>query len=172
MENIERLIRVIPNFPKPGILFRDVTPLLADGPAFRSAVDAIAGEYRGRVDTVLGVESRGFIFGAAVAYALGCGLAIVRKPGKLPHATFSAEYALEYGQDALEIHQDAFGHPCRVLIVDDLLATGGTAAATASLVEQLGGQIVACAFLIELVELGGRDRLAPHPVFSLLRYDS
>lgn len=172
MESIERLIRVIPNFPKPGILFRDVTPLLADGAAFRSVVDKIAGEYRGRVDTVLGIESRGFIFGAAVAYALGCGLAIVRKPGKLPHATFSAEYALEYGQDALEIHQDAFGHPCRVLVVDDLLATGGTAAASAGLVERLGGQVVACAFLIELDGLGGRERLAPHSVSSLLRYEA
>ena len=121
---------------------------------------------------MLGIESRGFLFGAAVAYALGCGLAIVRKPGKLPHATFTAEYALEYGQDSLEIHQDAFGHPCRVLMVDDLLATGGTAAATANLVQRLGGEIVACAFIIELVELNGRDQLAPHPVFSLLRYEA
>ncbi len=171
MESIERLIRVIPNFPKQGILYRDVTPLLADGQALRSVVDAIAEEFRGRIDTVLGIESRGFIFGAAVAYALGCGLSIVRKPGKLPHQTFSAEYALEYGQDSLEIHQDAFGHPCRVLIVDDLLATGGTADAAGALVERLGGETVACAFLIELVELKGRDRLAPRSVFSLLRYD-
>ena len=171
MESIERLIRVIPNFPKQGILYRDVTPLLADGQALRSVVDAIAEEFRGRIDTVLGIESRGFIFGAAVAYALGCGLSIVRKPGKLPHQTFSAEYALESGQDSLEIHQDAFGHPCRVLIVDDLLATGGTAEAAAALVERLGGETVACAFLIELVDLKGRERLAPRPVFSLLRYD-
>jgi len=171
VENIDRLIRVIPNFPKPGILFRDVTPLLADGMAFRSVVDAFANEYRDRVDIVLGIESRGFIFGAAVAYALGCGLAVVRKPGKLPHDTYSAAYVLEYGQDSLEIHRDAFGHACRVLVLDDLLATGGTAGAAVNLVERLDGDIVACAFLVELVELAGRERLAPHPVFSLLRYD-
>jgi adenine phosphoribosyltransferase len=163
-------IREIPDFPKPGIIFRDITPLLADGVAFHDVVDRIAERYRGRVDMVLGIESRGFIVGAPVAYALRAGLAVVRKPGKLPALTFAAQYALEYGNDTLEIHRDAFGHPCRVLIVDDLLATGGTACAAVKLVERLGGEIVECAFLIELEVLKGRDRLYPHPVFSVMQY--
>ncbi|HYD48797.1 MAG TPA: adenine phosphoribosyltransferase [Terriglobales bacterium] len=164
-------IRDVPDFPKPGILFRDITPLLANGPAFKQVVDRIAEHYRGKVDMVLGIESRGFIFGAPVAYALDCGLAVVRKPGKLPALKFTAEYALEYGIDRLEIHRDAFGKPCRVLIVDDLLATGGTAGAAIELVERLGGEVVACAFVIELSFLGGRARLSPHPVTTLLQYD-
>jgi adenine phosphoribosyltransferase len=167
---IKQLIRDIPDFPKPGILFRDITPLLGHPKAFRNVVDGLAEPYRGRVDTVLGIESRGFIFGAAAAYALGAGLAVVRKPGKLPSETYSAEYTLEYGTDSLEIHQDAFGHPCRVLIVDDLLATGGTARAALDLVERLGGEVVGCAFIVELEVLRGRERLEPHSVFSLVRY--
>ena len=119
---------------------------------------------------VLGIESRGFIIGAPVAYALHSGLAVVRKPGKLPSLTFAAQYALEYGTDALEIHRDAFGHPCRVLIVDDLLATGGTARAAVELVERLGGEVVAGAFVIELTGLKGRERLQPHAVMSLVQY--
>lgn len=170
MIDLEPYIRAVPDFPKPGILFRDITPLLADGPAFKSVVDRVAEEFRGRVDVVLGIESRGFIVGAPVAYVLGCGLAVVRKPGKLPSLTFTAEYALEYGVDRLEIHRDAFGHPCRVLIVDDLLATGGTAGAAAQLVEKLGGEVVGISFVIELEGLGGRERLHPHPVSSLLRF--
>jgi len=170
VKELKDYIREIPNFPKPGILFKDITPLLADGPAFRWVVDRIAEPYRGRIDMVLGIESRGFIVGAPVAYALTSGLAVVRKPGKLPSDTFTAQYALEYGHDALEIHQDAFGHPCRVLIVDDLLATGGTARAAVELVERLGGEVVACAFVIELTALRGRQRLQPHPVASLLQY--
>lgn len=170
MQDIAKLIREIPDFPKPGILFRDITPLLGNGPAFRAVVDRLADEFRGQVDVVLGIESRGFIFGAPVAYALGCGLALVRKPGKLPHLTFTAEYALEYGHDALQIHQDALGHPSRVLLVDDLLATGGTAAAAVSLIERLGATVAGCAFIIELSALGGRARLAPHRVVSLLDY--
>jgi adenine phosphoribosyltransferase len=169
-EDLKGFIRDIPDFPKPGILFRDITPLLANAEAFRSVVDRLAEPYRGKVDTVLGIESRGFIVGAPVAYALGVGLAVVRKPGKLPSQIYSAEYALEYGTDSLEIHQDAFGHPCRVLLVDDLLATGGTARAALDLIERLGGKIVACAFVIELDVLGGRERLAPHDVFSLIHY--
>jgi adenine phosphoribosyltransferase len=170
VKDLKTYIRDIPDFPKPGILFRDITPLLADAAAFRAVVDRIADPYRGKVDMVLGIESRGFIIGAPVAYALQAGLAVVRKPGKLPSHTFSAQYALEYGNDALEIHRDAFGHPCRVLIVDDLLATGGTAHAAIELVERLGGAVVACAFVIELAPLNGRQRLQPHPIFSLIRY--
>ena len=169
--DIGTFIRDIPGFPKPGIVFKDITPLLADGPAFHHVVDQIADRYRGRVDMVLGIESRGFILGAPVAYALGCGFAIVRKPGKLPAETYAAEYALEYGVDRLEIHRDAFGHPCRVALVDDLLATGGTAGAAIQLIERLGGEVVECAFIIELAFLAGRRRLAPHGVFSLLKYD-
>lgn len=170
LSELKRWIRDVPDFPKPGIVFRDVTPLLAYGPAFRTSVDHLAAPYRGRVDMVLGIESRGFIFGAAVAYALGAGLAVVRKPGKLPAATLSAAYELEYGSDALEIHSDSFGSPTQLLIVDDLLATGGTARAACDLVEQLGGRIVACAFVIELTALNGRNRLDPYPVRSLIQY--
>ncbi len=170
MIDLDKHIRCIPDFPKPGILFRDITTLLANGEAFREVVDRIADEFRGRVDMVLGIESRGFIIGAPVAYNLGVGLAVVRKPGKLPHLTFTAEYALEYGHDSLEIHRDAFGHPTRILVVDDLLATGGTMGAAVELVQRLDGHVAACAFVIELKDLHGRDRLAPHPVFSLLQY--
>lgn len=170
--DLRALIRDIPNFPKPGIVFKDITPLLADGSAFAEVVDRMAERYRGRVDMVLGIESRGFIVGAAVAYALRCGLAVVRKPGKLPYSKVKADYELEYGTDTLEIHRDAFGHPCRVLVVDDLLATGGTAGAAASLVRQLGGEVVEAAFLVELSFLGGRDRLKPAEVFSLIQYDA
>jgi adenine phosphoribosyltransferase len=168
--DLRQWIRDVPDFPKPGIIFRDVTPLLANGPAFRATVDHLAAPYRGAVDMVLGIESRGFIFGAAVAYALGAGLAVVRKPGKLPAEKLSAAYDLEYGSDALEIHRDAFGSPTRVLIVDDLLATGGTASAACELVEKLGGEVVACAFVIELTALGGRRRLSPRRVTSLIQY--
>jgi adenine phosphoribosyltransferase len=170
VKDLKDYIRDIPDFPKPGIIFKDITPLLGDGAAFRRVVDAIAERYRGRVDMVLGIESRGFLVGAAVAYALGTGIAVVRKPGKLPSSTFAAQYALEYGNDSLEIHRDAFGHPCRVLIVDDLLATGGTARAAIELVEQLDGAVVECAFIIELTALKGRTRIQPHSAFSLMQY--
>lgn len=170
-DDLKSHIRDIPDFPKPGILFRDITPLLANAGAFRQSVDRIAAPFQGRVDMVLGIESRGFIIGSPVAYALNTGLAVVRKPGKLPSLKFTAQYALEYGHDALEIHRDAFGHPCRVLIVDDLLATGGTARAAVELVERLGGEVIACAFIIELSFLKGRDALRPHAVFSLIDYD-
>jgi adenine phosphoribosyltransferase len=169
--DLRRYIRDIPDFPKPGILFKDITPLLADGPALRWTIDQLGERYRGAVDMVLGIESRGFIIGSALAYALGVGIAIVRKPGKLPAQTFSAQYELEYGTDILEIHRDAFGEKARVLIVDDLLATGGTATAAIRLAEHLGGEIVECAFIIELGFLKGRERLAPRPVHSLIRYD-
>jgi adenine phosphoribosyltransferase len=169
--DLRRYIRDIPDFPKPGIVFKDITPLLADGPALRWTIDQLSERYRGAVDMVLGIESRGFLIGAALAYALGVGIAIVRKPGKLPGQTFSAQYELEYGTDILEIHRDAFGEKARVLIVDDLLATGGTATAAIRLAEHLGGEIVECVFIIELGFLHGRDRLAPRPVHSLIRYD-
>ena len=171
MTDLRTHIRDIPDFPKPGIVFKDITPLLADRDAFRTAVDRIVERYRGRVDTVLGIESRGFIIGAAVAYGLGTGFAIVRKPGKLPAQTHVARYDLEYGSDNLEIHHDAFAGHRRVLVVDDLLATGGTAAAAVELAERSGGEVVACAFVIELAFLQGRARLKGHEVFALLSYD-
>lgn len=167
----EELIRNVPDFPKPGIQFKDVTPLLLDAAAFRETVERVARPFLNRVDVVLGIESRGFIVGAAVAYHLGAGLALVRKPGKLPAAIHEARYALEYGTDALQIHRDGFPHGSRVLVVDDLLATGGTAAAAVELVKRLGGTVVACAFVIELGFLSGRERLEPLEVFSMIRYD-
>jgi adenine phosphoribosyltransferase len=169
--DIESLIRNVPDFPKPGIQFKDITPLLADGPGLRHVVDAMSARYRDRVDTVVGIESRGFLLGAPVAYALGVGLCIVRKPGKLPADTHAVSYALEYGNDSLEIHRDALAPGARVVILDDLLATGGTAGAAVSLVEACGASVVECGFLIELAFLGGRARLAPSPVHALLRYD-
>jgi adenine phosphoribosyltransferase len=164
------LIRDIPDFPKPGILFRDLTPLLLDAAAFRDTVERIAAPFLRRVDVVVGIESRGFIVGAAVAYHLGTGLALVRKPGKLPAATFEARYDLEYGSDGLQIHQDAFRTGSRVLVVDDLLATGGTASATIELVRRTGGEVVGCGFVLELTALDGRKRLAPAEVHSLVQY--
>jgi adenine phosphoribosyltransferase len=172
MTDLRRYIRDIPDFPKPGIVFKDITPLLADAGAFRSAVDQVVARYRGKVDVVLGIESRGFLIGAAVAYGLGTGIAVVRKPGKLPWQTHSASYDLEYGSDKLEIHLDALTRGHRVLIVDDLLATGGTASATVELVTRCGAETVACAFVIELAFLNGRRRLAGREVFSLITYDS
>jgi adenine phosphoribosyltransferase len=169
--DLRQYIRDIPDFPKPGIVFKDITPLLASGPALGWTVDHLRERYRGAVDMVLGIESRGFILGSALAYALGVGLALVRKPGKLPAEKYAAEYELEYGRDGLEIHRDAFGHPCRVLIVDDLLATGGTARAAVELVEKLRGEVIECAVIIELTFLHGRSRLHPFPVYSIVQFD-
>ncbi len=166
-----RLLCAILDFPKPGILFRDITPLLANGPAWRECVDRFAERYRDRVDIVLGIESRGFIIGASLAYALGCGMGVIRKPGKLPAATFSADYELEYGTDSIEMHRDAFSAGSRVLLVDDLLATGGTAQAALQLIQLLQGNVVEAAFLIELSALSGRQRLAPCDVFALMQYE-
>ena len=168
--DLRQYIRDIPDFPKPGILFKDITPLLADGRALRWTIDQLAERYRGSVDMVLGIESRGFLIGAALAYALGVGIAIVRKPGKLPSETFSAQYALEYGTDELEIHRDAFGERVRILLVDDLLATGGTASAAIQLTQRLGAELVECAFIIELAFLHGRARIAPHAAYSVIQY--
>jgi adenine phosphoribosyltransferase len=173
LARIRNAIRDIPDFPKPGIVFKDITPLLADGRLFGDTIDALAGRYKDqKIDTVLGIESRGFIIGAALAYKLGAGFSIVRKPGKLPYETHSASYQLEYGSDRLEIHVDGVAKNSRVVIADDLIATGGTAKATAELVTKLGATVVECAFVIELAFLKGRNRLKPHGVFSLLRYDS
>jgi adenine phosphoribosyltransferase len=166
-------IRDIPDFPKPGIVFKDIMPLLADAEALRCAVDALASWAEPRkVDYVLGAEARGFILGSAIAYRLGAGFVAARKPGKLPYETVGATYSLEYGSDALEIHTDAIPRESRVLIHDDLLATGGTAKAKIDLAEQLGAEVVGLAFVVELTFLNGRDRLTPHEVYSLIQYDS
>ncbi len=166
-------IRDIPDFPKPGIVFKDITPLLCNGTLFARTIDILADRYRNQnIDTVLGIESRGFIVGAALAYKLGAGFCVVRKPGKLPYQTHSASYDLEYGTDTLEIHIDALPAKARVVIADDLIATGGTAAATAQLVSKLGAQVIECAFVIELAFLNGREKLKPHGVFSILQYNS
>ena len=171
--DIQRAIRDVPNFPKPGIVFKDITPLLANGPLFAKTINLFAERYAGqKIDTVLGIESRGFIVGAALSYKLGAGFSVVRKPGKLPYETHAASYELEYGTDSLEIHVDGLAPDSRVIIADDLIATGGTAAATAALVSKLGGTVVECAFVIELSFLNGRGKLKPHGVYSLIQYDS
>lgn len=164
-------IRDIADFPKPGIQFKDITTLLKDGPSFKAAIDGLLAQIGDRqVDAVVGMESRGFIFGAPVAYALGVGFVPVRKLGKLPAEVVSVEYDLEYGSATLEMHKDALAPGARVLVVDDLLATGGTVAGTIELVKQLQGEIVALAFLIELTFLKGRERLAGHDIVTLIRY--
>jgi len=172
IESIRQAIRDVPNFPKPGILFKDIMPLLGNGPLFAKTINILADRYRDqRIDTVLGIESRGFIVGAALAYELNAGFSAVRKPGKLPYDTHRASYDLEYGTDSLEIHTDAIRAKARVVIADDLIATGGTAAATAELVSRLGANVVECAFVIELSFLKGRDKLRPYDVFSILQYN-
>lgn len=164
-------IRDIPDFPKPGILFKDITTLLKDGAAFKAAIDGLIERIGPRkIDAVVGMESRGFIFAAPIAYKLGVGFVPVRKLGKLPADVVSVEYELEYGSATLEMHKDALAPGARVLIVDDLLATGGTVAGTIELVKQLKGQVVALAFLIELGFLKGRDRLRDHDIITLIRY--
>jgi adenine phosphoribosyltransferase len=170
-DEIKKLIRDIPDFPKPGILFRDITPLIGDARGLASIVDQVAEPWLGKVDMVLGIESRGFIFGAPVAYRLGVGLTIVRKPGKLPFRVVDESYDLEYGSAALEMHQDSLTGKSRVLVVDDLLATGGTALAAIRLAHKVGSEVVGCTFVIELNALKGRERLAPVPCFSLVQYD-
>lgn len=172
MEELKKLIREVPNFPKPGILFYDITTLLKDKCGFRAVIDGLQNHYgKAHVDVVLGIEARGFIFAPALAYALCAGFVPVRKPKKLPAQCVSVTYDLEYGSDSLEMHRDAIGNGSRVLIVDDLLATGGTAAATARLVREAGGTVVGAGFVIELTFLKGREKLTGTDVFSLLRYD-
>jgi len=172
MEDWKNLIRTVPDFPQKGVLFRDITTLIKNGGAFRGVIDSLYERYASwGMDLVVGVESRGFIFGGALAYRLGLGFAPVRKPGKLPAHTVRVGYELEYGKDALEIHQDAIKKGDRVLILDDLLATGGTALATCQLVEKLGGIVEEVAFLIELLPLKGREKLKGYKVFSMISYE-
>lgn len=169
--NVQQLIRPIPDFPIPGILFRDITPLLKDAAGFKEAIDLFVDRYKGRgIDYVVGVEARGYMLGAPLAYAIGAGFVPVRKPGKLPYSKLTESYALEYGTNSLEIHDDALGKNDNVLVVDDLLATGGTAAATRRLLERLGANVVGFAFLIELPELGGRDALIGIDVTTFITY--
>lgn len=170
-KNLTELIRSIPDFPKPGILFRDITTLLKDSGGFASSIDLMAENFnKGDIDFVVAAEARGFIFGAALAYKLNAGFVPVRKKGKLPFKTYEATYDLEYGKDSLTIHQDAFGKGAKVLIVDDLLATGGTVKAAVDLVSKLGADVVAICFLIELTDLNGREKLKGFPIYSLIKY--
>ncbi|MDG2381028.1 MAG: adenine phosphoribosyltransferase [Pirellulaceae bacterium] len=169
--DLKSYIRDIPDFPKPGILFRDITPLLLAPDAFAESIDRFAEQYRDhQIDTIVAAEARGFIFATPLAMALNVGFVPVRKPGKLPFQTHAFEYELEYGSDKLEIHVDGLEAGQRVLIVDDLLATGGTIDACCKLVEKNGAEVVSCAFLIELADLGGRERIAPHDAFTLITY--
>ncbi len=173
MDQLKSLIREVPDFPKPGINFYDITTLLKHPDGLRGTVDALCVEFRGeKVDTIIGIEARGFIFAPAMAYHLGAGFVPARKPGKLPSECASISYDLEYGQDALQIHRDAIGSGHRVIIADDLLATGGTASAVVKLVEQLGGVVIGLAFVVELEFLPGRKRLEGYDVRSLIKYQS
>ncbi len=171
VEELKNSIRDIPDFPKKGIIFKDITTLLKDGKKFQGAIDCLVERYNGKtIDKVVSIEARGFIFGSALAYKLGAGLVPVRKKGKLPHETHRVEYQLEYGTDTLEIHKDAISPGDKVLLVDDLLATGGTMSAVSGLIEKMGGKIVEVAFLIELTFLKGRERLKGRQVFSLIEF--
>ena len=171
MEHVKALIRDIPDFPKPGVIFKDLTPVLADIEALNTVTALLAAPFRSeKITAVAGMEARGFMFGALTAGALGVGFIPLRKPGKLPAATYNVSYELEYGSAALEIHTDALDADDRVLIVDDLIATGGTAAASCALVEKTGATVVGCAFVIELDFLSGRDALAGYPIHSLVHY--
>jgi len=171
-DEVRSIIRVVPDFPKRGVLFKDITPLLANGPLFERVTDWMVEQYRALAPThVIGMESRGFLFGAPVAHRLGAGFIPARKPGKLPWKTLRVDYALEYGTDALEVHEDAFGPGARVVVVDDLLATGGTAVAACELVEGLGAELLGTCFAIELGFLNGRERLGDVRIDSLLIYE-
>ena len=171
-KDLKAIIRNIPDFPKKGIVFRDITPMIGDSEAFKCVTDELVARYRNKkIDYIVSVESRGFIFGAALAYVIGAGLVPVRKKGKLPYKTYEVTYDLEYGQDTLQIHTDAIRTGGRVLVLDDLLATGGTTRAAMDLVKKLGGEIVEAAFVIELEFLNGRDKIKDVPIFSLVKYD-
>lgn len=171
--DMNKFIRDVPDFPKPGIMFKDITPLLASPDAFRAAINAFVEQHRGdnpKVDRVVGIESRGFIFAAAVAYALDAGLVLVRKAGKLPHKTISHTYQLEYGSGTLELHEDAIRPGDNIILLDDVLATGGTIAGACELVERLGGKVAAIGTLIELTFLDGRKKIGDRPYYSFLKY--
>ncbi len=171
LKDLYKYIRDIPGFPKEGIIFHDITPLLQNKKAFTYSIDAMAETLKDKnADFMIGIEARGFIFASALAYKLGAGLVMVRKLGKLPYEKINASYDLEYGKDVLEVHKDSISHGEKVVLVDDLLATGGTAAAVGELVKQLGGNIIGYSFLIELTSLNGREKLKPSPVWSILKY--
>lgn len=170
-EKLKKVIRDVPNFPKKGILFKDITTLCKDPASFQRMVDLMAHRYAGKkIDLVVGIEARGFVVGAALAYKLGAGIVLVRKPGKLPHKTHKESYTLEYGKDTLEMHKDSIKKGQRVIIADDLLATGGTAAAVVKLVKKTGAKIVECAFIVELKDLQGRKKIKGAKTFSLIEY--
>lgn len=171
MEELKKYIRDIPDWPKPGVMFRDITPLLKNGPLFQQMIDLLAKRYQNKaINLIVSVEARGFILGGPLAYKLGAGIVPVRKPGKLPYRTVRITYELEYGTDALEIHEDAIKPGDRILIVDDILATGGTVAAVINLLKKLPGQIVEIVFLAELTYLHGREKIKDYPAFSLIQY--
>jgi len=171
-DSIKSKIRTVPHWPKQGIMFKDITTLLKDPKGFKETIDILYNRYKNKkIDKVIGIESRGFIFGAPLAYLLGCGFVPVRKPGKLPAACESEEYTLEYGVDKIEIHKDAIKKGDKVIIVDDLIATAGTASAARNLIKKLGGEIVECAFIVELVDLRGRDKLKGENVYSVVEFE-
>jgi len=171
-KSIKSKIRTIPHWPKEGIMFKDITTLLKDPQGFKETIDLLYDRYKDKkIDKVIGIESRGFIFGAPLAYLLGCGFVPVRKPGKLPAECESEEYTLEYGKDKIEVHKDAIDKGDKVLIVDDLIATAGTASAARNLVKKLGGEVVECAFIIELIDLKGRDKLKGENVYSVVEFE-
>lgn len=170
--DLKKFIRTVPNFPIDGVMFRDITTLLQHPSAFKHACDALYKRYKGmKIDVIVAIESRGFIFGAVLAYRLGIPLALVRKPGKLPYKTIKQEYELEYGKNAIEMHTDSIKKGDRVLICDDLIATGGTAQAAAILVEKMGGKVVECAFIIDLPDLKGKKKLEKYSVFNLIEFE-
>ena len=171
MSDFSKFIREIPNFPKPGVSYKDITPLLGNGLAFSAAIDVFANRFKSEViDVIVGIDARGFILAAALAHRLGIGFVPIRKSGKLPFDCYEVTYDLEYGTDTLAIHQDAFSRGCRVLICDDVLATGGTLSASIELVEKLGGDVIGVALLLELTEFEGRKRIAGQPIFSLVEF--
>jgi len=171
-KSIKSKIRTIPHWPKEGIMFKDITTLLKDPQGFKETIDLLYDRYKDKkIDKVIGIESRGFIFGAPLAYLLGCGFVPVRKPGKLPAECESEEYTLEYGKDKIEVHKDAIDKGDKVLIVDDLIATAGTASAARNLVKKLGGEVVECAFIVELIDLKGRDKLKGENVYSVVEFE-
>ena len=171
-DSIKSKIRTVPHWPKQGIMFRDITTLLKDPEGFKETIDLLYNRYKDKkIDKVIGIESRGFIFGAPLAYLLGCGFVPIRKPGKLPAECISEEYSLEYGTDKIEIHKDAIEKGDKILIIDDLLATGGTMAAARNLVKKLGGEVVECAFVVDLVDLKGRDKLVGESIYSVVEFE-